>query len=278
MIKTAAALLGVLLLNGCVHLKTLNDFSSRSVTGLKKIDDLGYSFTISCNERCETVQLEKLQLLKTDCDCRPERSADSVTQAIYKAVKGYFEGLEKLSDNQLTNYKYTNLAKAIKEGDWGGVTINKSHVDAYAKISSVITRAVTDGYRKNKLSKYVAEANEPIRILLDALEFTMVSNLSKKLDVQTERMTGFYFDMVSDSSVSAYEKKKLIEEYNDMVTGNENRKKLIISYGKGLRSIAAGHQEIFENRNKFRRKELLELLSQYSSDIQDIIDEINTLK
>lgn len=242
------------------------------------MDELGYSFTTSCNERCEAIQLEKLQLLKTDCNCRPERSADSITQAIYRAVKGYFEGLEKLSDNQVTNYKFSNLAKAIKEGDWGGITINKSHVDAYARISSILTRAVTDGYRKNKLSKYIAEANEPLKVLLEALEFTMVSNLAKKLDVKKERMTGFYFDLLNDSSVSVYEKKKLIEEYNNMVNESDNRKKLISSYGKGLRSIAAGHQEIFENRNKLKRKELLELLSQYSSDIEDIIDEINSLK
>lgn len=269
--------LAIFFLNGCVNLKKFNEFSSTSVKSLKKFEELGYSFTRACNEKCELEQLEK-QLLNTRCKCNADNDADSVTLALYKVIKGYFEGLTKLSDNELTSYKFNGLTKALKEGDFGGVKINKSHIDAYGKISTILTRAVTNAYRKNKLTEYTGEANEAIKILLDALSFNLVSNLSKKLDIKKQIMESYYFDMLNDSTLSTYEKKKIIEEFNASLVETGNRKKLITSYSNGLRSIAEGHQMIYKNRNKLKSKELLVILVKYSSDIQDLVDEFNMLK
>src|SRR3978361_1245753 len=91
--KAAFALSLALILTGCANLKTLNYYSSNSVKGLKKFEQIGYSFTKACNDRCAIEQLEKNQLIRTGCECKSEREADSVTLAIYTAIKGYFEGL-----------------------------------------------------------------------------------------------------------------------------------------------------------------------------------------
>ncbi|HWJ28435.1 MAG TPA: hypothetical protein VNS32_17950 [Flavisolibacter sp.] len=268
-----------LLLAGCVNLKKVNDYASTSSKNIKKFEELGYSFVKACDDKCIIGQLDNKQFKKSDCECKvASNEADSVTLVLYNAVKDYFDGLEKLSGNDVTSYKFDALAKALKEGNFGDVKINKDHVDAYAKISSILTNAITNGYRKKSLSKYIGEANDAVKVLLNALQFNLVSNLSKTLETKRERYKDFYFDLYTDATTSAYEKVKIIQEFNSVNSELDNKKKEIIAFGKGLNTIAQGHQKLFENKNKLNNKELKELLSQYASDIQDIVDEFNKLK
>jgi two-component sensor histidine kinase len=59
------------------------------------------------------------------------------------------------------------------------------------------------------------------------------------------------------------------------VTTKQNQ---IDAFAKSLKSMAEGHQKLYENRNKMQAKEVKELLTGYASDIQDIISEFNKLK
>lgn len=264
-------------ITSCVNLKKINDYASASNKNIEKFEELGHSFAKACNDKCVIEQLEKQQLNKS-CDCKKSNEADSVTLVLYNAVKGYFDGLAKLSNKEATSYKFDTLAKVLKEGNFGDVKINKDHVDAYTKIGSILTKAVTDGYRKRKLTQYIEEANEPMKVLLNALQFTLVSNLAQTLETKIERVKSYYFDLFEDQKASEYEKKKIVEDFNTAISDIDTKKKQMIAFGRGLNTIAQGHQVLFENRNKLTDKELKESLSQYFSDIQNIVNEINKLK
>lgn len=276
--RSLVASVCILYFTGCVNLKAVHTYSTSSLKSLQKFEDLDYSFRKSCQEKCRIGQFEKQKIDPIPCPCHEEKSADSVSLIIYKALKGYFQGLADLSTNELTSYKFNALAKALKEGNFGGLTVNKQHVDAYAKISTILTRAVTDGYRRKKLSLYIGDANESVKTLLQTMGFILVETLSKRLETQEQRLQSFYFDLVEDSDASLYEKKKIIEEY-DLDKGKlEVRKELVKSYARGLVSISRGHQELFENRTKLRESEVKALLAQHASDLEDIMDEWNKIK
>lgn len=262
----------------CVNLKEVHDYSSSSAKSIKKFEEMGYSFSKACTEKCLVEQLEKQQLSRSACHCSGEKSADSVTNLLYDAIKGYFEGLADLSANQLTSYKFNSLAKALKETQFGEVSFSKDQVDAFANIASIVSRAVTDAYRKKKLSVYIGDANESIKTLIDAFDFVMISSLAKRLQTQQQRLESYYFDLSTDNTASAYEKKKIIEEYSVALNDLESRKKLITSYSRGLRTISKGHQELFENRNKLKARELRNLMVQFASDIEDVVTAFNKIK
>lgn len=262
----------------CVNLKKVNDYASTSSKSIKKYEELGYNFVKACNDKCVIEQLDKKQFVENSCDCKASNQADSVTLVLYNAIKGYFDGLAKLSNNEVTSYKFDALTKALKDGNFGDVKIDKEDVDAYAKISSILTKAITDGYRKRKVSEYIGEANDAIKVLLDALKFNLISNLSKTLETRRDRFEGYYFDLFDDTTTSAYEKVKIIQDFNSANSDIDSKKKQITTFGKGLNTISQGHQKLFENRNKLNARELKKLLSQYASDIQDIVDEITKLK
>jgi hypothetical protein len=151
-------------------------------------------------------------------------------------------------------------------------------VDAYSRIATTLSKAITDGYRRNKLSIYVSEANEPIKVLLDSYASTLESNLAMRLQTQEERLKSFYFDLSTDDDASLYEKKKVIEEYNNAIETLGQRKKLISSFARGLRSVAQGHEALYQQRNKLKNRQLRELLIGYYSNILDIADEFNKIK
>jgi hypothetical protein len=197
---------------------------------------------------------------------------------LYTAIKGYFDGLTKLSNNELTTYKFDALAKSIKEGNEAGLRISSRDVDAYTKISGLLTKTVTDEYRKRKISNYIAEANEPVKVLLNTLKFNLVANLSRNLETKQQRLQDFYTNLLYDSTSSAYEKMKIIEDFKAAKRKIKTKENQIAAYGNSLNLMALGHQKLFENRNKLSAKDLKNLMSQYASNMEDLEDEFNKLK
>ena len=275
-LKFAIFILLPAIFSGCISLKEVGDYSASSVKSIKNFDELGYSFTRSCKDRCLLEQQEKNEIYKELCDCQANTIADSVTGIIYNAVKGYFSGLAILSGSDLTNYSFDPLKKALVEGKFGDIHINSGHADSYASIATILTRTITDGYRKNKLANFIGEANAPIKLLLEALGANLVS-LSNKLDVRKDRLINYYFDLFNNKGLSVVDKMKIIVEYNMVMSNIEAKKKLIVAYGNSLKLIATGHQALFDKRNELNIAAIKEQISQYSDNIKTLNAEFNKL-
>ena len=266
------------MMSGCVSFQKVNDYAASSLKSLKKYDEIGYSYTRACRDKCNMEQIRFLRLSKDVCACGTEKTADSVITVLYNSVKGYYDGLNKLSANNLTSYKTEALTKVLKSGQFGDLKIEKAEVDAYAKLSSLMLTAITDGYRSKKIKIYIAGANESIQILLKSLEYSLASNLTGKLIIHKQRIESIYFDLVNDSLASAFEKKRAIDEYNGLNEETDIRHKQIMSFSKSLKNISAGHQVLYEHRNKMNAKEIRELLARYASELEDLVSEFNKLK
>lgn len=265
-------------ISGCTSVRRINDYSTSALKTLKKYEELGYTFGKACRNACYIEQVRKLKLIGGDCPCAAEQTADSVTSVLYNALKGYFDGLVKLSSGDVANYKTQALTKELKNGNFGDLKIDKSEVDAYAKLSMVLLKAFADGYRSKQLKNYVEDANEPVKILLTALDRNLASNLIGKLHVHKARLQSIYFDFIQDSAASTYEKKKIIDDYHTQVEEADLQQKQITSFTRGLQSMSAGHQKLFDNRNKMKAKEMKDLLADYASDLDDIISDFNKIK
>uniref|UniRef100_UPI0040475111 hypothetical protein n=1 Tax=Roseivirga sp. TaxID=1964215 RepID=UPI0040475111 len=200
-------------LSSCVNLKHVNDFSSSSLKSIKKFEEINYTFKQNCLDNCQDKKINDLSLSTKDCDCKLNEKADSVTLLIYNSVQGYLDGLTNLSNNDLTSYKMDTLTKALTEGDFGSIKIEKEQVEAYSKISKILLKAFTDEYRKKKIKEYVKDANQPIKVLITFLDFNLSANLVGKLNVQKQRIERYYFDLTKDPTLSTIEKRKAVEEW-----------------------------------------------------------------
>ena len=271
----------LLFTTACVDLKEVNNYSSNSLTGIKKFEDIDYSFKQHCIASCQFEAIRNFQIKRDtigECNCRDFDTADSVTLLIYNSIRGYFNGLRDLSDNDLTTYQFDAVKRALTAGSFGHITIDSNDVNAYGNISKILLRATTDLYRKKKLTEYIEKANSPLQVLLQKLQFILQTNLKGELNFKKEKLYSYYKEMVLGGSLSDYEKSKATIEYYGQLSEIRQKQKEIDAFAKGLRSIAAGHQELYDNRHKLNEKEIKELIKGYSSNIQDINSEFNKLK
>jgi hypothetical protein len=272
-------LLFVIGLNGCVNLKSVNNYSSSSSKGIKKFEEINYSFSRHCIDKCQFEAIRNFEIKRDiECDCDGYKKADRVTLLIYNSIKGYFDGLTNLSNNDLTDYNFDALNKSLTKGDFGDIKIEKEQEEAYSKISKILLKATTDVYRKKKLKIYIEEANDPLQILLKKFQFITQKNLEDELKFKKERLYAYYKEMNLNNTLSDYEKGKATMDYYQQLSDINSKQKQIDAFAKSLKAIADGHQKLYDNRNKITAKELKGLLTQYASDIQDLNSEFNKLK
>jgi len=271
-------LIAIILLASCVNLKHVNDFSASSVSSLTSFESINYSFRQNCTDQCFLDNIISLAMDPDNCDCILEAKADTITLAVYFAVKGYFDGLASLSQNELTRYNTAALKKALTEGSFGAINVNKGHVESYSRLSEILLRSFTDEYRKNKLRIYITEANEPVKNLLAFLEFNLASNLYGKIEVQKERLRSFYFDLIAESNSSHLESTKILKEYYNQIQQLNLKQQQILTYAKMLRSLAQGHAHLAENVTKLEESEIRSYITRYSNSLRDINSEFKKLK
>jgi hypothetical protein len=288
--------LSLLTLASCINLKKVNDYSSCSLESIKNFECIDYSFTKACYEsgKLQRIRNAEFRLDTSKFDCSTNQLADSITLLIYNTVRGYFEGLTKLSNNELTEYHTDNLATALIKA-----RISDSTAHAYSKISTVLLHALTDEYRKKKIQQYIGEANEAIKVLLDELDFQLSQNLVGKLKTQELKINNIYYgffletnqrdtifhsshNLTADTlylkSKKSYERLLVVKDYDAALAELKNKENQILCFTKGLRKIAEGHQKLYDNRNNLSVNRCKELISLYASNIQDEINEFNILK
>lgn len=288
--------LSILTLASCINLKKVNNYSSCSLQSIKNFECIDYSFTKACYDagKLQRIRNAEFRLDTSKFDCSNSQLADSITSLIYNAVRGYFEGLTKLSNNELTDYHTDTLATALIKAK-----ISDNTARAYSKVSSILLHALTDEYRKKKIQQYIGEANEAIKVLLEQLDFQLSQNLVGTLKTQEVKINNIYYgffletnqrdtifrssnNLITDTlylkSKKSFERFLIVKEYDAALAELKNKENQILCFTTGLRKIADGHQELYNNRNGLTVKRFKELISVYASNIKDKINEFTILK
>lgn len=279
LISGLALILLPIIFYGCASLRAVNDFSSVSFNGIKKFEEINYGFQQYCIDRCGFEAMRNFEIKRIpDCDCKDYKKADQVTGQIYNALKSYFSGLSNLSAGKLTAYSFRSLQNSLIKGEFGKISIDDEHVKAYSDLSGIILRAATDMYRRKMISKYVAEANPHVQILLEKFQFILQKNLKDELDFRKERLYDYYMEIKMGNSLSDFEKGKAANDYWQQISEILSKQEQIETFAASLKTIAEGHRKLYENRNKLSARELASELAGYASDIQDIISEFQKLK
>lgn len=272
-------LIVLIAMNSCTSMRAIHDFSSVSSKGLSQFEEIPNSFTKYCVDRCVSESIRTFEIKRApDCDCDVFRKADSVTMLIYHSIHGYFDGLSDISDNDLTKYKLDALDTSIEAGTFGNIQIDKQQVDAYSAVSNILLNAVAGNYRKNKIKKYVEDANQPIQVLLSKFQFILQKNLEGELDFRKEKLYAFYRELLLNPALNDYEKEKAATDYYQELSAIKVQQQRIDFFAQSLQSIADGHQKIYNNRNKMSAKELRDSLVIYQSAITNSISQFNKLK
>ncbi len=263
----------------CVNLNIVRDFSTNSLAGITNFEKLGYTFLDHCRDRCENEAVASFEFKRTlECPCELYMEADSVTQVMYQMIGGYFEGLESLAQNELTQYRTDSMVHSLTAAELGPLKIDKDVAGAYAAISNVMLRASTDFYRRRKIAAYVGEANEPVQVLLDRFQVIIRTNLKGELRFKKERMYAYYMDMKMRNTLhSDYERGQAARDYYQALEEIQRSEKQMDLFADGLEEIAKGHQVLCDNRTRLSVKNLANSMLEYSSEVKLLISQFNQL-
>lgn len=257
-----------LLFASCVNLKHVTGFSKSAIGSVETFETLSPSFYKTCLEDCQSKNIAALNIHQTECDCTQNQEADRITELIYHGLQGYFYALTNISDNQLTNYQTDGLTNAISSGNFGSIQVNEAEVKSYSNIITLIGRAFTDGYRRNKIKTYISNANQPVQDLLHFLDLNLAGNLKGKLAVQKSRIKNYYFELVRDKKLSTYERTKFAEDYFSRIQEIELQQNELEEFSKILNSIAEGHAKLYADIEKLNDDDLKVALAKYGSQLK----------
>ncbi|WP_184544647.1 hypothetical protein [Mucilaginibacter sp. FT3.2] len=263
---------------GCINLKHVNDFATTAHKGFEGFATLPVNFQQLCLDKCKELDIKNNKLNSSACDCDAARKADSVDYLFYKTVDAYLDGLDKLSADELTSYKFDALTTQLTGDEMGVAKVSPEQAGAYAKLAGIITKAVTDGYRRKMLRQYIGEANAPLKIVLHYLQLNVAGNLAIVLNANKGRLESDYFSLVKNSSDNTYQQRQIIETFYKLKATMDNESGELKAYGRLLQVIADGHQKLLDNAGKLDKAGLIDLISQYTSNIKDICTQIQILK
>jgi hypothetical protein len=215
-----------------------------------------------------------------DCNCEIYNRADSVTVVIYNALRAYFGALGDLANNEVTNYNFTPVQKALSEAsiplNGKTIEITGEQVTSYTKIASLLLKATTNGYRNKKIKNFIVEGNEPVKILAAAFQQILSQHLAGELNFKKERLYKFYNEIVLDESSSVFEKRKATAEYYEQAEEVNSKQRQIGALSESLKKVSEGHERLA--KSKLSPNELRELLAPVSTDIRALVSEFNKFK
>lgn len=289
-LKFTLLAISVVMLNGCVNLKTLNSYSEASQDALKKYEEIGFSFKKICEKNCEfrinsdekaiaTRLSDNYRPIKkeSDCECENYLKADTAFNKIYFATLQYLEGLNKLSNDEILLFKYDTLANALKKTEI--LDVKEEEIDAFNKLVNTTTKFIADIKRRKDLQEIIELANPGFQTLLKRLQFAVDGPLILALETEIDLEYNYYKAIIfNQKELSLKDKIELEQEFIEKRDKILEKINLLNEYSKALEEIKEGHQSIYENRDKIHKKEIGGSIAGYITEIKEIKTSFDNIK
>jgi hypothetical protein len=266
-----------IVISSCVNLEHVSKYSSNALSGIRKFNDVDWTFEKSCLETCLLTDIKNVKI-PAKCNCDNFAKADNATSAITAVLSGYFSALADLSNEKVGNYKFDDLSSALKEGNFGPVNLKKEHVDAGNNIAIKLSKLFTDGVKAKKLKGFISDSDKDINVLLTQLQFIMSNNLKGTLNTKKSRHKILLDLMLNDDKASLYEKRSAILNYTTELKSIDDKIAMLGKYNNALDSIKKGHNDIASSSSTLKQSELKNIIIVYANQIQEIVSEFNKFK
>lgn len=266
-----------LVCSSCVNLQHVHAYSAASVQSFEVIGALKGRY-----ELCAEAAVLRSYTQAFDANLNPgetcnlQRKADSVITVYSDALLAYLSGLEQLSQNKLVEYNYDALSKTI-ETTGPRFGINTQNIGAIKGISQAISMAITNGYRRKQLNKYISDANPGFKLMGTALRQTLDEYRSGVLQVSSQRLENIYLTLYA-ASTSLYEKLTINKEYALLEKRIAAEASAAGNAMLLIDQMVSGHQSLYNNRNRLSKKELRPLIFSVSGSIKNLLGEIKKSK
>jgi hypothetical protein len=263
-IKIISVLFLIFALTGCVNLKGVKDYADESSKLL--------AYTELTTRFCYTYEREQ-PYISGEADLRAQDSDKKCKAAygdllkIHQTLSLYMQTLATLAgeDTLDLSKQVDSLAGGIKA--YPDIGIDEKYVDASSSISKVITKWITSLYQERSVRGMVKNGDAHLQTMLEGL-LSLVRLYKKTNDNERRTVLGLfeaeipYTDKLLATLARVHVQSKTLE-YN-----NVQLKFDLVE--KGIKSIADGHNILFEHADKLSKDEVKVMISKSAQDIKTI--------
>ena len=261
------------LLVSCANLEEVRQFAGESAK-LTAYREMTQNWANTYEREKPYLFDNNLALAKSEDKARREAVTDLLkiheTVAMYFAVLGNLAGDDAFSVHSNAD----GLAKQIKASRLTG--LEDKHVDAYVRISGIVSSWMLSGYQQREIAKYVESGNDPVQTMLAGMR-QVVKVYAGTL--RNERGRYGFLNLVGketpqDQIVAALANSEYIRL---SVQADAARKKLT-TLDQSIVKISEGHQKLYDSRNELGSDALRIIIASMSKDLKSLWNELNIVK
>jgi hypothetical protein len=185
------------------------------------------------------------------------------------AFSKYFSALHELAEFNASAISGPATGAATQAAATANLTT--SQIQAMGKLASLITQAATEHFQRVRLMHLLEQADPSVQDAVQAFQ-TVARDYEGLLDEERRRMRARYQD--ASVGVSTPLLLLLDRAFQEEAAGIETRRNAAEAYIKALREVAEGHQLLALNAKKVSPKELGMALEPYTSNLRQLVPQI----
>ncbi len=252
----------------CLRLSAVQQYADESQTGIHRFDEVSLGFRDLCQRKRQVRDLRRGQAQRTYQDsCVLHRQADSALLTMQSAITAYLSTLSAVSSGERRIYDLSPAADALSNS--GLVTWEEGTVGAYQNLLELLATAATETYRRQQVEALVADAHEPLTILLDQFSFAVDESLREAIEQQQEMLYLNTLEL-ADSAQTFVERRGLWQEYVAQSDYYARQLELLNTYAALINTIRQGHQHLYNQRERLDRTETIATTAFYLRQLRDL--------
>jgi hypothetical protein len=268
MLNRTLWLLVVLLVNGCSHLKEVQDFSKESAK-LASYTKLTERYRTTYQREAPYLYGKNLEIAKDNDQRRQEEYLDLLK--VHHRVALYMQTLAKLSGDEAFDLSQNvdSLGGTIKQNLKIGLT--GKQVSAYSGLAKTIAKWVNTESQESAVKAMITEGDPDLQALLTGMS-NMLKFYKATSDNEKRTVLGLY-----ESEIPLYEKKKMLllvslgkDDYTNKIKAYATLDGVFDNVQRGLTEIQAGHSQLAQHVNQLSNTELRAIIEQIAEDLQSI--------
>ena len=283
------------ILAGCANLEHINSFSQVTVKTLGCYNDIGYTYTLSYVNYTQqskiydftpdVVNANQLPLPRPYVDTTEQRLSEEADKAItfyFASIACYFEGLAKLSDKDLVNYRFDDFGKSFKSNDKLKRELgikNDDQIDAATKIAKVFADELMGAYRKRKISEVMINHNKDVAQSIETLRMIIERSLIPHLEADKSLVETKYRLILGNPKIEMLGKLQLMKDYLAEETTLDTQKAELKQLAEALEDIRDEHQKtvVELQTHKIDEKTIIGLVNEHAGSVYQLYTNIKTL-
>ena len=257
----------VLLATSCVDLGEVTKFAAQSANAQSSLASLVADFKGTCERYNQFAPVGgKLQ------ECSKYDKLSSGTLAAQRVLLNYIQALGTMSSDQKITFDQDLKALPDKLKNSG---LDDKQVTAATTLASKLADAAINAYRRKKVSQLVGEENEDVRTITSALIMIVGTDYKQLLGNELTAMEDYYRTPLKEEGKERRLDAILVTNlWREQQSELAKKQDAADAYATIMKSVADGHQKLYDQRNRFTLKELVGTLG---PDIDAIVSATQTV-